>query len=78
MAFKNFTLGDFDNDLDRLIKRFVEKLKVLLEWCYYNKLDINWSKTFFMFVTNRRVKLPKEMALGRSLLFYYFTIILFG
>ena len=55
------TLGDFDNDLDRLIKRFVEKLKVLLEWCYYNKLDINWSKTFFMFVTNRRVKLPKEI-----------------
>ncbi len=57
----NTTLGDFDNNLDRLIKRVVEKLKVLLEWCYYNKLDISWSKTFFMFVTNRRVKLPKEI-----------------
>jgi hypothetical protein len=58
------TLGDFDNDLDRLIKRFVEKLKVLLEWFYYNKLDINWSKTFFMFVTNRRIKLPKEITVN--------------
>ena len=41
------TQGEFDNDLDRLIKRFIEKLKFLLEWCYFNKLDISWSKTFF-------------------------------
>jgi hypothetical protein len=27
-------------------------------------LDINWSKTFFMFVTNRRVKLPKEITVN--------------
>jgi hypothetical protein len=40
------TLGDFDNDLDRLIKRFLKKLKAPLEWCYYNKLDINWSNHF--------------------------------
>ena len=28
------------------------------------KLDINWSKTYFMFVTNKRVKLPKEIVVG--------------
>ena len=26
-----------------------------------NKLDINWNKTYFMFVTNKRVKLPKTI-----------------
>ena len=44
------TLGDADKDLNTLINRFVEKLKVLL--------------TYFMFVTNKRVKLPKEINLG--------------
>ena len=34
------TLGDVDKDLDTLIKRFVDKLKVLLAWCLCNKLDI--------------------------------------
>ena len=50
-----------DKDLETLIKRFVGKLKVLLEWCDFNKLGINWSKTFFMFVTNKRIKLPMEV-----------------
>ena len=58
------TLGDADKDLNTLINRFVEKLKVLLEWCEFNKLVINWSKTYFMFVTNKRVKLPKEINVG--------------
>ena len=55
------TLGDVDKDLNTLIFRFIKKLQVLLDWCYFNKLDINWSKTFFMFLTNKRVKLPKEI-----------------
>ncbi len=42
------TLGDFDNDLDRLLKSFAEKLKVLLEWYYFKKLGINCSKTFYV------------------------------
>ena len=58
------TLGDVDKDLSTLINRFVNKLKTLLDWCQFNKLDINWSKTFFMFITNKRVKLPKEMIVG--------------
>ena len=33
------TLGDFDNDLDRLIKSFVGKLKVLLESEMSNRHD---------------------------------------
>ena len=55
------TLGDVDKDLNVLIKRFVNKLKYFLEWCEFNALDVNWDKTFFMFVTNKRVKLPNEI-----------------
>jgi hypothetical protein len=64
---KYTTLGDVDKDLNTLINRFVNKLKTLLDWCQFNKLDINWSKTFFMFVTNKRVKLPKEITVGTKL-----------
>ena len=40
-----------------------KKIESLLDWCKYNKLDINWSKTYFMFVTNKHIKgkLPKEI-----------------
>ena len=48
------TLGDADKDLNTLINRFVEKLKALLEWCEFNKLDINWSNTYFMFMTKKK------------------------
>jgi hypothetical protein len=58
------TLGDVDKDLNTLMNRFVEKLKVFLNWCDFNRLDINWSKTYFKFVTNKRVKLPKEIVVG--------------
>jgi hypothetical protein len=61
------TLGEVDKDLNILINRFLRKLKTLLDWCQLNKLDINWSKTFFMFVTNKRVKLPKEITVGTKL-----------
>ncbi len=33
------TLGDVDKDLSTLINRFVNKLKTLLDWYQFNKLD---------------------------------------
>ena len=60
-------LGGYDKHLDTLINRFVKKLKVLLEWCDFNKLDINWSKTYFMFVTNKRIKPPKEIIIDTKI-----------
>ena len=30
-------------------------------------MGIYWSKTFFMFVTNKRVKLPKEITVSTKL-----------
>jgi hypothetical protein len=61
------TLGDADKDLNTLIKWYVEKLKVLLEWCEFNKLDINLSKTYFMFVINKRFQLPNEKVVGSKI-----------
>ena len=31
---------------------------LLIDWCNHNNLFINWSKTFIMFVSHRRVELP--------------------
>ena len=61
------TLGDCDKDLNSLITRFVKKLRFFLEWCEFNTLDVNWDKTFFMFVTNKRVKLPNEILLNTKI-----------
>ena len=65
MACKMFaddtTLYLPDKDLSILISRFLIKIKPLIEWCIFNRLDINWSKTYFMVITNQRIKkkLPK-------------------
>ena len=60
------TFYDSDKDLTTLIGRFSKKLEPLLEWCEFNKLDLNWSKTFFMFITNKRIKLPTEISINSN------------
>jgi hypothetical protein len=34
-----------------------------MEWCDYNMLSINWSKTFVMYITNKRLVRPKEFTI---------------
>ena len=51
-------------DLDGVIKDFQTRIKPLSTWCALNRLDINWSKTFVMFVTNRRMSLPSSVELN--------------
>ena len=57
------TLYDEGKCLEKLIKKFEIYIKYLLEWCTYNKMDINWAKTFFMIVTNQRLKHPKSICI---------------
>ena len=59
------TLYDKNSDLDSLIRKFKHDLDPLINWCKYNKLDLNWSKTYFMFITNKRIKnkLPKHITI---------------
>ncbi len=39
------------NNIDTLIVKFNKLIDPLIEWCLSNKLDFNWSKTFFMIKT---------------------------
>ena len=72
------TLVDADEQLETLIRRFKKKLEPLLEWCKFNKLDLNWSKTYFMFITNKRVKLPTEIEISGNLVQNVSTFKLLG
>ena len=55
------TLYDAHDDINSLISKFKKYLETLIAWYRFNKHDLNWSKTFFMFITNKRVKLPNEI-----------------
>jgi hypothetical protein len=44
--------------IDSVISSFKLGLKQIIEWCNYNRLFINWSKTFIMFVHNKRIITP--------------------
>ena len=51
-------------DIDQLINQFKTKIQSLFAWCSRNRIDINWEKTFCMFVTNRRVLLPGILSIN--------------
>jgi hypothetical protein len=55
------TLYKSGNNMNLLISKFKSDISSLRVWCEMNKLDINWSKTFIMFVNNKRIKLPTEI-----------------
>ena len=58
------TLYQDSEDIDQLINQFSTKIKPMFDWCNRNRIDINWDKTFCMFVTNRRVMLPGVLTLN--------------
>ena len=56
------TLCKSSKDIQVLISSFLLCLHKLIDWCNHNLLDINWKKTFFMFVTNLSYRdLPSEI-----------------
>jgi len=52
------TLSQVNENVTELIGRFKRGLIKLSTWCENNRLDINWTKTFAMFITNKHVILP--------------------
>ncbi|CAF0812788.1 unnamed protein product [Brachionus calyciflorus] len=52
--------------LDQLIIEFNELLSPFFRWCEFNRLDIDWSKTKCMVVTNKRVKIPSTVTIADS------------
>ena len=55
------TIYESDSNTNTLISKFKNKLEPFFDWWKYNKLDINWSKSCLMYVTNKRVVFPKEI-----------------
>ena len=62
------TLLKVGDDLNELLDSFNNSIKNLLLWCDYNRIDINWSKTKLMFVTNKRnLNLPGQLEIQGNL-----------
>jgi hypothetical protein len=55
----DITLIFVGDDLDSVISEYKLGINLLIDWCKHNKLDINWSKTYIMFIFNKRLKFPK-------------------
>ena len=55
------TLYHSGKDLPTIMKDFKLILPNLLEWCSKNRLDINWTKTFFMVISNKRSTIPEKL-----------------
>ncbi|CAF1049554.1 unnamed protein product [Brachionus calyciflorus] len=56
------TILKVGNELSSVISEFSCSIKKLVEWCKFNRIDINWNKTKIMFLTNKRnICLPKSI-----------------
>ena len=62
MFAQDTTIYDAHDDINSLISKFKKRFRILIAWCIFNKLDLNCSKSFFMLLTNKRVK-PNEIFL---------------
>ena len=51
------------NNSTQLIDDFKTNILPLLNWCSSNKLDLNWSKTYFMFIKNKRSFYPSSIVI---------------
>ena len=55
-----------DESVKSLIRSFILELNPLLDWCFFNRLDINWKKTEIMFISSRRVIYPKTIMIDNK------------
>jgi hypothetical protein len=61
------TLSKTNEKLDLLLNDFYRSIQKLIDWCKFNRLDINWKKTKIMFVTNKRnIILPNEILIDNN------------
>lgn len=50
----------------------------MIKWCKFNRLDINWSKTYAMFVTNKKIELPTELNIAGNQIQIFNSIKILG
>jgi hypothetical protein len=58
------TLSDSHTSLDQLISNFKIEFAKVFEWCTYNRLYINWSKTKIMFISKPNKMMPLTITLN--------------
>ncbi len=54
------TIGCTGQSLELVHSKLANTCERLLEWCDYNMLLVNWSKTYVMYITKKRIFKPKE------------------
>jgi hypothetical protein len=62
------TLYKSDQSYTKLVSKFSRDISSLQDWCEHNHIDVNWSKTFIMFVTNKRISPPNELTLNANVI----------
>ena len=60
------TIYNSMKNVDELIQSFSMSLLPLIDWCKFNRMDINWTKTFFMFIKNKRFDYPKKILINHN------------
>lgn len=61
------TILKVGNDLVTLVNDFSSSIINQIEWCKFNRIDINWSKTKIMFVTNKRnICVPESILIDNN------------
>ena len=58
------TIYKIGDDLAKMMSDFGKLLTSFFDWCNFNRLDINWSKTYGMVITNKRIKIPKFLTIA--------------
>jgi len=51
-------------NLDKLISTFSLTFKLLMEWCQFNRIDLNVDKTYLMVITRKRIVIPDTIVLN--------------
>jgi hypothetical protein len=59
------TIYTSDSDVSSLTSRFQKKIEPLELWCKYNKMDINWKKTYVMFICSKEIETPTSIILNK-------------
>ena len=52
-------------DMNTLISNFNHQLEKLTEWCKFNRIDINFKKTYYMIITRKRIEIPKHILFNK-------------
>lgn len=57
-----------DETVNGLKRKIDEAIRKLDEWCKYNRLYVNWDKTFVMFIKNKRIITPDHVKIDDTII----------